>query len=238
MKFSLPQLEALVWALRLGSFRAAALRLSITQPAISVRLRELEQAVGGELFRRGGYRAQPTALGRQIAWQAERVLEQAEIFERRLAGAQSLAGPIRIGAADAFAITCGSRLMHEIESRHPEVQAELRVDFSGRLDVSLRAGDLDIAVLTAPTPDPLLKIQPLIDFPLQWVGSPARLDALASRGRRRGSGPADIAHVPILTNPSPSNLYFSIADWFQRAGVQPARFITCNSLDIMTRLAS
>ena len=237
MKFTLPQLEALVWVVRLGSFRAAALRLSITQPAISVRLRELEQVVGGALFQRGSYRAQPTVLGRQIAWQAERVLEQAETFEQHLAGATGLAGPIRIGVADTFAMTCGSRLMREIETRHPGVQAELRVDFSVRLDTSLRGGDLDIAVLTSPTPDALVQVRPLIDLPLQWVGNPQRLQSLAGTGRRRAHGPADIAHLPIVTNPSPSNLYFSIAEWFQRGGVQPSRLITCNSLGIMARLA-
>lgn len=237
MRFTLPQLEALVWVVRLGSFRAAAMRLCITQPAISVRLRELEQVVGGDLFQRGSYRAHPTVLGRQIAWQAERVLEQAEAFERRLVGAQELTGPIRIGVADTFAMTCGSRLMREIERRHPGVQAELRTDFSVRLDASLRGGDLDIAVLTSPTPDPLIQIRPLIDLPLQWVGNPQRLKALSASGRRRIHGPAEIADLPIVTNPSPSNLYFSIAEWFQRAGVQPARLITCNSLGIMARLA-
>ncbi len=237
MKFTLSQLEALVWVVRLGSFRAAAQRLNITQPAISVRLRELEQAAGAPLFERQSYRARPTARGRQIAWQAERVLEQAEALERQIADQEGLAGPIRIGVADTFAMTCGSRLMREIETRYPQARAELRADFSVRLDASLRAGELDIAVLTWPTPDPLVHIEPLIDMPLQWVASPQRLGDLAPKGRRRAIGPADIAHLPILTNPSPSNLYVSIADWFSTAGRQPGRLITCNSLGIMARLA-
>ncbi len=237
MKFTLSQLEALVWVVRLGSFRAAAQRLNITQPAISVRLRELEQAADAPLFERQSYRARPTARGRQIAWQAERVLEQAEALERQIADQEGLAGPIRIGVADTFAMTCGSRLMREIETRYPQARAELRADFSVRLDASLRAGELDIAVLTWPTPDPLVHIEPLIDMPLQWVASPQRLGDLAPRDRRRAIGPADIAHLPILTNPSPSNLYVSITDWFASAGRQPGRLITCNSLGIMARLA-
>ena len=44
MRFSLAQLETLLWVVRLGSFRAAASRLNITQPAVSVRIRELEPA--------------------------------------------------------------------------------------------------------------------------------------------------------------------------------------------------
>lgn len=238
MKFTLAQLEALVWVVRLGSFRAAAARLNITQPAISVRLRELEQVVGAALFERRSYRAQPTTRGRQIASHAERVIEGAESLEKQIARADVLAGPIRIGVADTFAMTCGSRLMREIESRYPQARAELRADFSVRLDASLRAGELDIAVLTWPTPDALVHIEPLIDLPLAWVASPQRLAELAPRRKKRRTiGPGDIAQWPILTNPSPSNLFVSIADWFSGAGCQPERLITCNSLGIMTRMA-
>jgi DNA-binding transcriptional LysR family regulator len=237
LKFTLSQLEALVWVVRLGSFRAAASRLNITQPAISVRLRELELIVGDPLFERRSYRAQPTTRGRQIAWQAERVLEQAEALERQIAQADGLAGPIRIGVADTFAMTCGSRLLRQIEIRYPQARAELRADFSVRLDASLHKGELDIAVLTWPTPDPLVHIEPLIDMPLEWVASPERLAELAPRRRQRTIGPTDIVRWPILTNPSPSNLFVSIADWFGSAGCHPERLITCNSLGIMTRMA-
>ena len=49
MKLTLAQLEALYWVARLGSVRAAASRLSITQPALSLRIKELESALGGAL---------------------------------------------------------------------------------------------------------------------------------------------------------------------------------------------
>jgi DNA-binding transcriptional LysR family regulator len=231
MQFSLAQLEALHWVVRLGSFRAAATRLNLTQPAVSVRIRELEAAAGGKLFLKGSYRAKPTPLGRELAAHAEQVISACEELEGRFAAAEELRGPIRIGVADSFAMVCLPELMRRIESRFPRARAEIRVDFSVHLNESLHAGDLDIAVLTAPAPGPLVMVEPLVEHELRWVASP-RL--ALGKGTLR---PADLASVPIITNPDPSNLYTSISGWFAAAGVQPVRIHTCNSLMIMTRLA-
>jgi DNA-binding transcriptional LysR family regulator len=231
VKFSLPQLEALLWIVRLGSFRAAAARLKVSQPAVSVRVRELEVAAGGKLFLRDSYRAKPTPLGRELAAEAERILETCEVLEARLGQADVLSGPIRIGVADSFAMTHLPELLRRIEKRFPKVRAEIRVDFSVRLDRSLAAGDLDIAVLTAPTLGGLTTVEPLMPLELQWVvapGFPLRTGTLR---------PADLAGVPIITNPKPSNLYTSITRWFASAGVEAQRIHTCNSLVIMMRLA-
>ena len=230
MKFSLGQLEALLWVVRLGSFRSAATQLNITQPAISVRVRELESAVGGKLFLRDSYRAKPTPLGREMAAHAERVIDACEELDGRFAAGDELSGPVRIGAADTFAMTCLPELMRRIEKRFPKVRTEIRVDFSVLLNRSLQAGDLDIAVLTGPTPNPLVTVEQLLTQELLWVASP-RL--ALGKGPFR---PADLANLPIITNPNPSQLFTSITGWFAAAGVQPVRINTCNSLVIMTRL--
>jgi len=231
MRFTLAQLEALLWVVRLGSFRSAATRLSLTQPAISVRIRELEAATGGKLFLRDSYRAKPTPLGREMAAQAEQVVAACEELEGRFSARDALRGPIRIGVADTFAMIGLSDLMRRIESLFPEARAEIRVDFSVLLNESLQAGDLDIAVLTSPTPHPLVTVEPLVPLDLHWVASPK---LALGKGPFK---PADFAGLPIITNPNPSGLYTSITGWFAAAGVQPARVNTCNSLVIMARLA-
>ena len=231
MRFSLAQLESLLWIVRLGSFRAAASHLHITQPAISVRVRELESVVGGKLFLRDSYRAKPTPLGREIAAHAEQVVTACEELDGRFNTGVEMRGTVRIGAADTFAMTCLSDVMRHIEQRFPLVRAEIRVDFSVRLNAALHAGDIDIAVLTAPTASPLVVVEPLLDLGLAWVAAPKLLSA-------RGTyGPADFASLPILTNPAPSHLYTAITAWFASAGVQPLRVNTCNSLVIMAQLA-
>src|SRR5437879_13313492 len=120
----------------------------------------------------GSYRAKPTPVGRERAAQAEQVMEAGEQLAGRLTGAEELRGPIRIGVADSFAMVCLPELMRRIESRFPQVRAEIRVDFSVLLNESLHAGDLDIAVLTGPAQGPLVTVEPLIDHELRRVAAP------------------------------------------------------------------
>jgi len=231
MRFNLAQLEALVWVVRLGSVRAAATHLHLTQPAISVRIRELESRVGGQLMQRDSYRASPTPMGREIAAHAVQILAACEELDGHLGRDDELRGQVRIGVADTFAIACLPELMRLIDTRFPGVRAEIRSDFSASLNDALQAGDLDIAVLTAPTPNALITVEPLVELDLMWVASP---------GLRLGKGPfrpSDLAPLPIITNPNPSGLHTSIAGWFATAGIQPSRINTCNSLVIMATLA-
>ena len=51
---TLSQLETFLWIARLGSFHAAAERLGLSQPSISLRIRELERSLGTPLFHRRG----------------------------------------------------------------------------------------------------------------------------------------------------------------------------------------
>ena len=86
MRISLDQVEALVWIARLGSFRAAAHQLNVSQPAISGRIRELERQLGGSLFHRDDYRPRLTDLGMQTVRHAEQILTLARALEAAHAG--------------------------------------------------------------------------------------------------------------------------------------------------------
>ena len=65
-RVSLTNLETLCWIARLGSFTAAAERLNATQPAISGRVRELEESLKVKLFQRRGRRMELTIQGREL----------------------------------------------------------------------------------------------------------------------------------------------------------------------------
>ena len=56
MRYTLNQAEAFYWVAKLGSFRAAAAHLHLTQPTVSLRVRELEKNLGAELLDRSLYR--------------------------------------------------------------------------------------------------------------------------------------------------------------------------------------
>lgn len=232
MRISLDQVEALVWIARLGSFRAAAHQLNVSQPAISGRIRELERQLGGSLFHRDDYRPRLTDLGMQTVRHAEQILTLARALEDQADPAKTLRGPIRMGFADSFALTHLPALLAKVEKAYPEAEFEIVIDFSANLDRKLQAGQLDFAILTEPELSPDIAVEPLEDLDLAWV---------AGRGLdlpSRALTPSDLKTYPIITNPRPSKLYATIQEWFASVGDMPQRLYTCNSLSIMANLAS
>ena len=231
MRPTLAQLEALFWIARLGSVRAAATRLSLTQPALSLRIRDLEAAVRGRLLNRDSYRATLTTLGVEVAQQAERMLEIAErIGERSGDSDDDIRGLIRMGATDTYAARYLPSLLVDIETHYPRAQIELVVEFSVNLYAKLLRGELDVAVISGPTLSPLLVFERLLDLPHYWVGSPKRLGAM------KIATPAALARIPIVTHPAPSLLYETIHAWFASASLSPLRLNTCTSLFISKAL--
>ena len=232
MRISLDQVEALVWIARLGSFRAAAHQLNVSQPAISGRIRELERQLGGSLFHRDDYRPRLTDLGMQTVRHAEQILTLARALEDQADPAKTLRGPIRMGFADSFALTHMPALLARVEKAYPAAEFEIVIDFSANLDRKLQAGQLDFAILTEPEPSPDIAVEPLEDLDLAWVaGKGPNLPS-------RALTPSDLKAYPIITNPRPSKLYATIQEWFASVGDMPTRLYTCNSLSIMANLAS
>lgn len=237
MRMQTGQLEALVWIARLGSFRAAASHLGLTQPTISMRIRELERLLDTTLFDRAGNRAALSEAGRALVPYAERIVGLAQQMEAAATKRTVQRAPIRIGAADTFALTCLPLLLSRVEQLFPELRVQLVVDYSANLNARLQRAELDVAILTAPVASVAnngvpIAAERLVHLPLAWVASP-RLPLPSAQPLR----PGDLQSQTILTNPRPSHLWSSIVGWFGEAGL-PERVATCNSLTIIARLAA
>lgn len=230
MRVRLDQLEALVWIARLGSFRAAARRLNISQPAVSGRIRELERQMGVAVIDRSLLRPRVTRRGTEIVRFAERMMYLSENLTALLSAKHDLVGTIRLGAADSFAMTHLSALLARIAELYPALHVELDIDYSANLDRKLQSAELDIAFLHAPTAGPTISIASLLDIELGWFASPSL------KLPRRRLAPTDLVNVPVLTNPRPSHLYQTVSEWFGAAGLVAQRINTCNSLAIMQKL--
>ncbi|MGP1615138.1 MAG: LysR family transcriptional regulator, partial [Pollutimonas bauzanensis] len=72
-KYSLAQVEALLAISRLGTFQAAARHINVTQPTISLRIKELEEALGSKFFEREGRKAKLSGDGVIAAQYAEQI---------------------------------------------------------------------------------------------------------------------------------------------------------------------
>jgi DNA-binding transcriptional LysR family regulator len=229
--FALIHLEALIEIAQQGSFQAAADRLGVTQPTISMRVRDLESALGGPLFDRSGHRAVLTERGREALRYARQMVGLARELHG-VSASEEAAGVVRIGAADTFALQQLPGLLAELERRYPRLHVDLTIDHSVRLSRVLRREGIDMAFLTMPERTPEIHVERLFPIELAWVASPTLIPPKGELSARQ------LATLPILTNPAPSHLYSSVRDWFAAEGEAPERLNTCNSLTVMVKLAA
>ena len=145
---NLKQIEAFVHAARSGGVSAAARKLNTTQPAISMRVKELERSLNAQLLDRSRRRIKLTPRGREFLEYAEHILAMTEEARSRFGATQSVSGRIRLGVTETVALTWLPDLVSRINTEFPEVVVELDVDLTAGVWSKLNAGDLEIALLT------------------------------------------------------------------------------------------
>ncbi len=230
MRITIAQLEAFYWVAQLGSVHQAARHLNIAQPTVSLRLRDLEAGYGGSLFERAGRGLRPTHEGHALVARAAAILdEMSKIREQR--GLSEIAGNVRVGVAEGFAMVCLPALLDRLRRDYPALRPELVVSTSSGLERDLAGHQLDVAVLVNPIGHPELRLVPLGVQPTYWTAAPSW--TLPKRVR-----PADLRNLPMITNPPPSAMYRQITDWFATAGVEPGRVDICSSVALVAHMVA
>ncbi|TWT02892.1 LysR family transcriptional regulator [Reyranella sp. CPCC 100927] len=231
MRYTFGQAEAFYWVARLGGFRAAASHLNLSQPTVSLRVKELERVLGAALFNRTLYRPSLTTFGEAIYGDVERILVHAEQVQRRSAGGGTGRSLMRIGAADSFAARILPDLLASLATQRPELQVDVTVDFSTRLEQQLLDRSIDIAFLSQPRAHDGITIVPLWLIDLVWViGTNLPFEGDVAT-------PEKLVDLPVFTNGPPSGLFTTIQMWFGSRGLKPHRLNTCNPLTVIARLA-
>jgi len=230
MRASLVQLETFFWVARLGSFHAAARHLRVTQPTISARIRELEEILAVTLFDRVRRRAEITPAARDILRETRQIIALADKIERRLQARDSMRGLLRLGAVESVAMIALPELLSRLIVLFPDLRIELTVDVGTLLSRKLNARELDLVIVTDPEFNSQIVARAIGGIELRWTAAP-RLPL-----PRRELEPADLAGLPIVTNPEPSTLYTVIAEWFGLAALEPEHLSICNSHTLMAQL--
>ncbi|WP_425585571.1 LysR family transcriptional regulator [Streptomyces lunalinharesii] len=187
-----------------GTFTAAADALGYTQSAVSRQMAALEQATGARLFDRypGGVRL--TDSGRALLRHAVVALDALKAADRELHGAEEVArGRVRLGFFPTAGAVIVPRALAMLRQEHPHLQVTTREGTTPSLVRALRAGTLDLAILSSRPPhrspdtdDPPLTVEPLLEVHLAVVvpaGSP-----LAERGSVTVE---EIAREPWIASP-------------------------------------
>ena len=177
-----------------GSFTRAAMRLGMSQPAISQQIRALEEQAGVPLLVRRGRSARPTPAGEMLLHYARQVLTKLGEVERALGeerGGQ--AGLLRIGAGGAVCQHLLPGVLGEFRRRFPKVDLEILSGHTDRTLERLKAAEVDVGVVTLPIRAPRIRVTEIGRDELLVV-LPAG-HALAEKSRLR---PPDLIGQPFI----------------------------------------
>jgi LysR family hydrogen peroxide-inducible transcriptional activator len=134
-----------------GHFGRAAGMVGVTQPALSMQLRELEAALGGLLVERGSGGAKLTELGREVAARAAGVLSAIrDLEEVGRAAAATLSGPLHLGIIPTIAPYLLPRLLSAVVVQYPNLQLTVRETTTEHLIDELADGSLDAILASLP----------------------------------------------------------------------------------------
>ena len=145
------QLAAFCAVVDRGSFSQAAERLGVTQPAVSLQIRALEERLGRQLLDRSGRRVEPTEAGRRLYRSAQRMLAlEEQLLDDVAAGAEGeLTGTLQIGASTGPAAIVVPLLLCEFQQENPSVKVALTVADTQAVVEHVAARELELGLVGA-----------------------------------------------------------------------------------------
>jgi LysR family hydrogen peroxide-inducible transcriptional activator len=171
-------------------FGRAAEACAISQPALSIQIKELEANLEVTLFERGTRHVRLTALGQDLAKRAAQVLNQLRDMEDLAkASEQSWQGALRLGVIPTIAPYLLPKIALQLRSTFPQLQLEPIESKTEKLVTRLLAGELDLAIMALPVGEagleefPLFRENFLFVRPTSETGKP--LPDLADLGQMR-----------------------------------------------------
>jgi LysR family hydrogen peroxide-inducible transcriptional activator len=142
---------------RHGHFGRAAAACSISQPALSMQIKEMEEALGGVLLERNARQVALTTFGEELAERVRDILRSVdELGDFARASRDLLAGRLRVGMIPTIAPYLLPRVIGNLKHMHPELDIHVREALTAKLIDELAEGRLDTAIVALPVSEPSL----------------------------------------------------------------------------------
>jgi len=161
---TLRQLRYFETLARMKHFGLAAEQCSVTQPALSMQIKELERELDVELVERKGNFVALTPMGQEIAARAETILNQVrELSDYARQHHGVLAGPLRLGIIPSIAPYLLPDILTDVSKQYPALDLQIRETQTSALLEELTRGELDAVLLALPIQQPQLETMALFE---------------------------------------------------------------------------
>jgi LysR family hydrogen peroxide-inducible transcriptional activator len=143
-------------------FGRAAATCAVTQPALSMQIKDLEEALGATLIERGARQVRLTRFGEHAVQRAREILRSVdELSDAARASRDGFTGRLRIGMIPTIAPYLLPAVIRRVTKKHPELEVHVREALTSKLIQEVTDGRLDAAVVALPVSVPYLAEIPL-----------------------------------------------------------------------------
>lgn len=161
---TLNELKFVVAVAQERNFRRAAEKCFVTQPALSLGIKKLEEELDVIIFERSRSEVTPTEIGEQLIEQANIVLEQANrLKEMAKLGTNPLEGMFKLGMIHSVGPYLLPEIIPILRKSVPNMPLEIEENLTANLEVQLKNGVIDAAVVALPFQLPGIQVQTLYD---------------------------------------------------------------------------
>jgi DNA-binding transcriptional LysR family regulator len=217
---TLSQLRSFLTVARLGSVKAAARALEVSEPAISGAVGALRRELGDELYARRGGALELTPGGRRLASAAGEILALADDARRGVRAAGTVEAPLRVAVTATVGELAAQPLLDAFSRRYPDVEISLKVARGGEFATLLAEGNADVTLGPRVRSDvpPAIESEPFLRYNLVVVAAPGH--ALAGS---HGVAPAALIGTPWLLGPSGADPSTATGAFLARQAIAPQR---------------
>ena len=228
MDLNMRQVRAFVSVAHLKSFTRAAALLHVSQPALTVQIRKLEESLGIRLLDRNSRTVDITRVGRELLPVFQRVLHELDsvIMDTKALATQQH-GVVRIAALPSFAAGLLPAIISRFRRSNPRMSFVVRDVIASRVNASVRSEEVDIGITGGELSDPDLEILHLTHDQMHVV-----FPAQHPLGRKRKITLEDLAELPIVLMDSETSVRSIVDGAFVAAGRLPIP--ACEAIYMMT----
>ena len=145
MIFETAQLRSLVAIVETGSFTKAASKVNLTQPAVSLHIKRLEDQLMRKVLERDGRRVILTPEGEILCAFARKILALHSEAQSAFDGLE--VGSVRLAAPEYYDSKALASLLAHFARRYPEVKLEVKLALGPDIEAAIEAGEVDVAIL-------------------------------------------------------------------------------------------
>ena len=231
MFMKIRNLDTFFWVATLGSFRAAAAHVHLTQPAISARIQVLEQDLGTDVFVRDTRKAELTPAGRRLLPYAQRLMKLDQSVIEAFSNSTTVEQSIRLGSSETIIGSWLPDFLSHYAKFRPNLSFDLTVDSTNNLRDALVSREIDLAFLMGPIAEASIESIDLCSFDMAFVATPR------IQSRKRLWRAQDLSEQPILTFSANTRPFRLLKELFLAASVDEPKITSSASLGAVVRLA-